>query len=40
VIPGFTVERFFDQLVKIRDLIEREGFLDVLFHQFLVVAQL
>ena len=39
VVPGFTVERFFDQLVEIRDLIEREGFLDVLFHQFLVVAQ-
>lgn len=39
VVPGFTVERFFDQLVKIRELIEHEGFLDVLFHQFLVVAR-
>lgn len=39
VIPGFSVERFFDQLVQIRDLIEREGFLDVLFHQFFIVAR-
>jgi SAM-dependent methyltransferase len=39
VVPGFTVERFFDQLVEIRDLIEQDGFLDVLFHQFLIVAQ-
>jgi len=38
-VPGFTVERFFDQLVEIRKLIEREGFVDVLFHQFLIVAQ-
>lgn len=39
VVPGFTVERFFDQLVRIRDRIEHEGFLEVLFHQFLIVAQ-
>ncbi len=38
-IPGFTVDRFFDKLVEIRDLIAREGYLDVLFHQFLLVAQ-
>ena len=39
VVPDFTVEHYFDQLIEIRDLIEHEGFLDVLFHQFLLIAQ-
>ena len=38
-IPDFSVERYIAQLVEIRDLIAREGFLDVAFHQFFIVAQ-
>ena len=38
-IPDFSVEKYFDRLVEIHHLIQREGFVDVPFHQFFVVAQ-
>jgi SAM-dependent methyltransferase len=38
-IPDFSVERYFDKLVAIRRLIEREGYLEVVFHTFFIVAQ-
>lgn len=38
-IPDFSVERYFDKLVAIRSLIEREGYLEVIFHTFFIVAQ-
>jgi SAM-dependent methyltransferase len=38
-IPDFSVERYFDQLVAIRHLIEHEGYLEVTFHSFFIVAQ-
>ena len=38
-VPGFNVEGYVDQLVEIRDLIARDGYLEVHFHQFLIVAQ-
>jgi hypothetical protein len=38
-IPDFSVERYFDRLVAIRHLIEREGYLEVAFHSFFIVAQ-
>ncbi|HLX40982.1 MAG TPA: methyltransferase domain-containing protein [Ktedonobacteraceae bacterium] len=38
-IPGFSVEKYFDKLLEIDQLIERDGYVDVLFHQFFIVAQ-
>ncbi|QBD76131.1 class I SAM-dependent methyltransferase [Ktedonosporobacter rubrisoli] len=38
-IPGFSVERYFERLLAVRDLIEHEGPLDVAFHSFLIVAR-
>lgn len=38
-VPDFSVEKYFDQLVEIRRLIQREGYLDVSFHTFFIVAQ-
>ncbi len=37
-IPDFTVERYFDRLVALRPLIERDGYLDVAFHSFFIIA--
>lgn len=38
-MPYFSVEKYFDKLVEIDELIERDGFVDVLFQQFFVVAR-
>jgi ubiquinone/menaquinone biosynthesis C-methylase UbiE len=38
-IPDFSVEKYFDKLLAIKKLIERDGFIEVLFHQFFIVAQ-
>jgi SAM-dependent methyltransferase len=38
-IPDFSVERYFDRLAAIRHLIAREGYLEVAFHSFFIVAQ-
>jgi len=38
-IPDFSVEKYFDKLLEIDQLIERDGYVDVLFHQFFIVAR-
>lgn len=38
-VHDFSVEKYFDKLVDIHHLIQREGYVDVLFHSFFVVAQ-
>lgn len=38
-IPDFSVEKYFDKLIEIHALIQREGYVDVPFHQFFIVAQ-
>ena len=38
-IPDFSVEKYFDRLVEVHHLIQREGFVDVPFHQFFIVAE-
>ena len=38
-ISDFSVEKYFDRLVEVHHLIQREGYVDVAFHQFLIVAQ-
>ena len=38
-IPDFSVEKYFDKLVAIDEFIERDRYVDVLFHQFFIVGQ-
>ncbi len=38
-IPDFTIEKYFDKLLEIDQLIERDSYVDVLFQQFFIVAQ-
>lgn len=38
-IPDFSVEKYFDKLAEIHHLIQQEGYLDVPFHLFFIVAQ-
>lgn len=38
-IPDFSVEKYFDRLVEVHHLIQREGYVEVPFHQFFIVAQ-
>lgn len=38
-IPDFTVERYFDKLANIHDIIQAKGYIDVHYHRFLIVAQ-
>ncbi len=38
-IPDFSIEKYFDKLVEIDQLIKQGGYVDVLFHQFFIVAQ-
>lgn len=38
-IPDFSVEKYFDKLVEVRDLIEANGYVEVPFHQFFIVAE-
>jgi len=37
--PGFSVEKYFDKLVAIHHLIQREGYVDVPFHMFFIIAR-
>lgn len=38
-IPDFSVETYFDKLVEIHRIIRQNGFVDVLFHTFFIVAR-
>jgi len=38
-IPDFSVAKYYDKLIEVDRLIKREGYVDVLFHQFFIVAQ-
>lgn len=38
-VPDFSVEKYFDRLVEVHHLIQQEGFVDVPFHQFFIVAE-
>ena len=38
-IPDFSVEKHFDRLVAIHQMIEHDGYLDIPFHHFLIVAE-
>lgn len=38
-IPDFSVEKYFDKLVEVHHLIQQEGYVDVPFHQFFIIAQ-
>ena len=38
-VPDFTVERYFDKLIKIHNLIEQNGYIDFTCHRFFIVAQ-
>jgi hypothetical protein len=37
-VPDFTVEKYFDKLVEINDLIQKYGYLDITCHRFFVKA--
>ena len=39
VIPDFSVKKYFSVLTRLNDVIEREGYLEVRNHRFLVVAK-
>jgi len=39
-IPDFSVEKYFDRLVEIHRLIQKEGYVDVSFHQFFITAHI
>ena len=38
-VPDFTVERYFDRLKYINQLIERQGYVDFTCHRFLAIAK-
>lgn len=38
-VSDFSVEKYFDKLVEIHHLIQQEGYVDVLFHSFFIVAR-
>ncbi len=38
-ILDFSVEKYFDKLQEIHKLIHSSKYVDVLFHQFFIVAQ-
>lgn len=38
-IPDFSVEKYFDRLAAIQDVINRQGHIDITRHRFLIVAQ-
>ena len=37
-VPDFSIDKYFDKLVAIHHLIQREGYLDVPFHMFFIRA--
>lgn len=38
-VPDFSVEKYFDKLVEIRNLIQQHGPIDVPFHSFFIVVR-
>jgi len=38
-VPDFTVEKYFDKLVEIHNKIQRDGYIDIHYHRFLIVAR-
>jgi SAM-dependent methyltransferase len=38
-IPDFSVERYFDQLKTVHENIQRDGYVDVLEHRFIIIAE-
>jgi len=38
-IPDFSVERYFDQLKSVHEIIQRDGYVDVLEHRFFIIAE-
>lgn len=38
-VPDFSIERYFDKLLAIRDMVQAHGHIDVHKHRFLLVAQ-
>ncbi len=38
-IPDFTVEKYFDPLKKIYNKIQKDGYIDIGSHRFLIIAQ-
>ncbi len=39
-VPDFSVERYFEQLMRVHQWIEREGYVDVLEHRFFIIAMM
>ncbi len=37
--PGFSVERCFDQLLKMQEIVERDGYVEGTVHRYLIVAK-
>lgn len=37
-VPDFTIERYFDKLVEIHNIIERLGYIDFTCHRFFIMA--
>lgn len=37
--PGFSVDRCFNQLMSLQQLLEKQGYIETLEHRFLLVAQ-
>jgi hypothetical protein len=37
-VPDFSIDKYFDKLVAIHHLIQREGYVDVPFHMFFIRA--
>lgn len=37
-VPDFTVEKYYDKLASIHDIIEEKGYIDFTCHRFLIIA--
>lgn len=37
-VPDFTIERYFDRLVEIHNIIDESGYIDVTCHRFFIMA--
>jgi SAM-dependent methyltransferase len=38
-IPDFSVDKYYEQLYSIHQLIEKQGYIDISCHRFLIIAQ-
>jgi len=38
-VPNFSVEKYFDKLVAIHNMIQRQGYVDTHNHRFLIIAE-